>query len=253
MKYLRKTLLGLGIVLLAAAVLLWFLPARWAQPLLTPRLHGLQLQQVQGLLWQGSAGRVLAADGRVLGRVQWQLSRRALLGEMRLQLDFEGPQLDFSGHVQRQPDDRIELRQMRAHAALAASGQRLASPLGEPRGELELEVGHAVLQGGWPLQLQATARWQHAAMHTSTGDVALGDWQLQMQARDGVIEAQFQDDGHGPLRGEGQLQLSVLGWRLEASLQPAPPNPALYRWLLRLGTPAADGTVHVQRRGGLGS
>jgi general secretion pathway protein N len=256
LKYLRKYLPGLGLVLLAAALLLWFLPARWVTPWVEPQLHGLRLQQVQGLLWDGRAGQVVAVDGRVLGRLQWQLSRRALLGTLQLQLDFDGPQLAFSGGVQRLPGGQTAWREVNLRAELAALdpymvNQYRKSPLGQPRGELQLTIDHALLQGGWPLQLQAQAQWRHAVMHTRGGDVALGDLQWQAQAQNGVIQAQIHDDGKGPLHVDGQMQLSPLGWRLDAMLRPRQTDPALRRWLAGLGQPAADGSVHIRRSSGL--
>ncbi len=238
-------------LLLAACVLLWLLPARWVLPWIEPRLHGMQLQQVGGLLWDGRADRVLAADGRPLGRLRWQLSRRALLGDVRLQVDFDGPQLAFSGGMRQLPADRVQWNRVHLRADLDALPQRMDASLGQPRGELALVVDSAVLQGGWPMQLQAHAAWRHAVMRTAAGNVALGELQLQADAQDGVIAAQLHDDGHGPLQVAGQLQLSPLGWRLNATLHPRQSDPALRHWLAQFGRAAADGTVHIQRRGGL--
>jgi general secretion pathway protein N len=261
LKYLRKYLPGLGLVLLAAVLLLWFLPARWVLPWVEPRLHGLRLQQMQGLLWDGRAGQVVAVDGRVLGRLQWHISRRALLGTLRLRLDFDGPQLAFSGGVQRLPGGQIAWREVNMRAELAALDHYMLghygpdhygkSPLGQPRGELQLTIDRALLQGGWPLQGDAQVQWRHAVMHARGGDVALGDLQWQAQAQDGVIQAQVHDDGKGPLHVDGQMQLSPLGWRLDAILRPLQTDPVLRRWLAGLGPPAADGSVHIQRSSGL--
>lgn len=251
MKYLRKSLIGLGALLLATALLLWFLPARWVMPWLEPQLHGLRLQQVHGLLWDGWAGQVVSADGHVLGQAQWHISRRALLGKLQLQLNFDGPQFAFSGGMQRLPDGQTAWHEVNMRAELAAMDRYVKSPLGQPRGELQLTIDHALLQGGWPLQLQAQAQWQHAVMHTQAGDVALGELQWQAQAQGGVIQAQVHDDGKGPLRADGKLQLSPLGWRLDATLRPRQTDPSLRRWLAGLGPPTADGSVHIQRSGGL--
>jgi len=250
-KYLRKGLNGLAALLLAAALLLWFLPARWLQPRIEARLHGLRLAQVQGLLWDGRAGQVLAADGRVLGSLHWRLSRRALFGEVRLQLDFAGPQLGFAGALRQLPGGRVEWHAVTLRAALAALPAHFTSPWGQPGGTLQLTVPHALLQGGWPLQLQATARWQHAVMQTRTGALALGELRARAQAQGGVIQAQLQDEGHGPLQVQAQALLSPLGWRLDATLRARQTDPALRRWLSTLGPADADGTVHIHRRGGL--
>jgi len=251
LKSLRKCLIGLGMLALAAAVLLWFLPARWALPWIEPQLHGLHLQQVQGTLWHGRADEVMAADGQALGQLQWQLSRRALLGQMRLQLQFEGPQLAFSGEAQRLPDGQIEVSGASVRTELSAWDHGAMSLWGQPHGELQMTIDHALLQGGWPLQLQAQAQWSPALMHKHDGDVALGTLQAQASAQGGMIHAQLHDDGHGPLHVDGKLQLSPLGWRLDATLRARQTDPALRRWLTTLGPPTVDGSVHIQRRGGL--
>jgi len=253
LKYLRKCLIGLGVLILAAALLAWFAPARWALPWIGPQLHGVRLQQVEGSLWDGRAGQVVATDGRQLGQLQWQLSRRALIGQVQLRLEFHGPQFDFSGAMQRLPANQVQWHGVSIRAELAALLPRVTLPLGQPQGELQLTVDDALLQAGWPLQLQAHAQWLHAAMRTRNGDVALGNLQWQAQALGGVIGLQLHDDGHGPLQADGQLQLSPLGWRLDAKLRARQTDLALRRWLATLGQPDVDGMVHIQRSGGLGA
>ncbi|MDE2308800.1 MAG: type II secretion system protein N [Xanthomonadaceae bacterium] len=251
MKYLRYSLVGIGVLVTAAVLLLWFLPARWALPWAEPQLHGLRLRQVHGLLWEGRAGQVLAADGRPLGQLHWQLSRRLLLGKLQVRLDFKGPHVDFAGTMRRAAGGRVAWRKVDARIDLAALGARAVSPLGRPRGELQLTIEHALLQGGWPLRLQAHAQWRHAVMRTRDGDVALGDLAADAQAHSGVIEAQLHDDGRGPLQVGGRLQLSPLGWRVDATLRPRQTGPSLRRWLTRSGPPDADGAVHIHRSSGL--
>lgn len=244
-------MLGLGALLLVAALLLWFLPVGWALPWIEPQLHGLRLQQLQGSLWDGRAGQVLTADGHPLGQLQWKLSRWALLGRPQVRLDFHGPQLEFSGEMQRLPEQRVEWRGVNLDAELAAWPVHASLPLGQPRGELQLTVENAILQGGWPLQLQAQMQWRRAVMHTRNGDVALGNLQGQAQSQNGVIRAQWHDDGQGPLQVDGQLQLSPLGWRLDATLRARQTDTALRHWLAGLGRADADGKIHIQHNGGL--
>ncbi|WP_225561657.1 type II secretion system protein N [Rhodanobacter sp. DHB23] len=252
MKLLGKILAAVAVPLLAIAALLWWLPARWAMPLLQPSLHGVLLQQAGGTLWDGHADDVRSPDGRVPGRVQWQLSHRALFGQVELQLDFAGPRFGLRGHMRKLPAGQVEWSGLQAHADLAAlADPRLRLPLGQPRGELVLNAQHAVLQGGWPLELQADWQWRQAAMHMKNGDVPLGDLHGTLAAQGGVIHAQWQDDGQGPLRTTGEFALSPLGWRLEAMLQARHADPALQRWLAALGRPGADGSIHITRSGGM--
>lgn len=252
MKYLKKILAALAVLLLVAAVLLWWLPARWALPLLQPSLHGLRLQQVGGTLWEGRADRVVTPDGRVLGRVQWQLSHRALFGQVDMRLDFAGPQFGVSGHMRKLSAGQLDVSDLRVRVELSAlADPRLRWPVGQPHGSLLLNARHALLQGGWPLELQADWQWRRAAMHMKNGDVALGNLHGTLAAQGGVIHAQWQDDGQGPLHTTGNLALSPLGWRLEAGLRPRQGDPGLQRWLATLGRPDADGTIHIARSGGM--
>ena len=223
----------------------------WVMPWIEPQLNGLRLQQIDGSVWDGDAGEVIGVDGRRLGRLHWQLSRRALLGDVRMRVAFDGPRLGFSGAMRRLSDSRVAVDDFRLHADLAVLDGYPPSPWGRPRGELRLTVEHALLQGGWPVQLQAHGLWRHAAVHAAGNDVALGDMQITAQAQGGVVEARWHDAGGGPLHVTGELQLSPLGWRLDSTLRARQTDRALQRWLARLGPASADGSVHIRQSGGL--
>jgi len=252
LKTLQKCLIALGLLTLVALVLVWFLPARLALLWIAPQLHGVRLQQVGGLLWDGHADQVTTSDGQALGKLNWQLSRSALLGKARLQLDFTGSQLDFSGAMRKLPQGQIEWRDVHARLDLSLLDAYAAKlPQGQPAGELQLSVEHALLQGGWPLELQAKTQWSNASIKTRGSDIALGALQLHAQAQNGVISAQLRDDGHGPLHADGQLQLSPLGWRLDATLLARQTDAGLRHWLAQFGQPDASGALHLQRSGGM--
>lgn len=247
----RRMLPGVVLVVLAALALVWFLPARWVTPLLEARVQGLQLQQVHGLLWNGGAERVRVGEVPSLGELHWQLSRRALLGDVRLQLRLEGPALRFAGAMQRRSADSTEWRDVKLQLQLEAVQPPLATPLGWPQGTLSLQAPHALLQGNWPMQLQATAQWSAAALRTPRGTVALGSLQFDAHAVQGTMDVRMHDAGNGPLALTGDAQASPLGWRLDARLRPRTADPILRRWLATLGRPDTEGGVSLHRRGGL--
>jgi general secretion pathway protein N len=248
----RSRIAWLVVAILSLAVLLvLFLPARWVAPLVQSRLHGMRLDGVHGLLWNGGATRLRGPDGRTLGEIQWQLSRRALLGRLDLQLQFDGPGLSARGHLGRDAQGRPVWSEVALRSDLAAWSPRLDSTLGTPRGTLTATLSRAVLQGNWPVDLAGQVQWHDAAVQMSAQTIALGHLDMSVQGANGVLHGELHDLGQGPLHVEGQWQASPLGWRLDLSLQPRSGDPALRRWLARLGRPDAGGSVHLQRHGGL--
>ena len=246
----RIALAGVAALALALVALAWFLPARWALAVLGPRLHGIQLEQVGGTLWHGHAGRVLAPDGRDLGRARWTLSRCALFGDVRLDFALHGASLDAAGRMHRPAPGETDWRQLRiaADAALldgwpALRGQRLG-------GRLDVHIDNARLQGPWPMRLDGAALWHDGTVAAAGRRLALGDLRLRAQGRDGVVRLRL-DDAGGPLRAQGEALLSPLDWHYEVALRARGDDPALRAWLGGFGPLAPDGTLALRGSGGL--
>lgn len=251
MKALRIALAGALALLFALALLAWFLPARWAVAALQPRLHGVRLEQVSGLFWHGHAGRVLDAGGDELGALDWTLSRRALLGDLRLRFALSRPGQAVSGAMRRLSATESTWRDVRVQADASVldglplfAGQRL-------HGRLNVHIVDARLQGYWPMQLHGSAQWLDGAVDDAGNRVPLGDFRLDADGEGGVLRLDAGDEGRGQLHADGQATLSPLGWRYALTLQPRTDDPALRRWLQRFGQPASDGTLRLSGSGGL--
>jgi len=240
----------LMIGVLALAALVWFIPARWALPLLQAQWRGLRLEGVSGTLWQGRAERVSIGDGPDLGSVAWTLSHRALLGDLRVGFDLRQPQLQAQGLLHRLSASDVELHDVTLHMNVSLLGPQ-PWLRGEPQGQLNLQVAQAQLQGHWPMQLDATGTWSQASLRTAGGELALGAVSLAMTGEDGALQGVLSDDGSGIVQTAGRLSLSPLGWDLQLRLVPRAQNPGLAQWLHSLGTPKADGTLDLRYRGGL--
>ena len=244
--------MGLLAVLLIGLGVLWFLPASWAMPMLATRLPGVRLQQVSGLLWDGRAGQVLSAKGEDFGRLDWQLSRRALLGETRLKLNLHGTRMDFAGRMEGQSAMDATWMDVHLRADMGLLGPAMTLPMGQPRGVIRLDANRVQLHGGWPQELDARVRWEEARLLTPrNGDIALGTVLIGVQGSGGVLAGHVRDDGSGPLRIDGQFQLSPLARRLSATVAPRDPDPALLHWLSGLGPTDASGRTHITYSGGL--
>ncbi|UGB38956.1 type II secretion system protein N [Frateuria soli] len=251
MKRSRAAWLTVAILLLLVVMLVLLLPARWVAPFVQSRLHGLGLEGVHGLVWNGGARELRGLDGHPLGHLQWRLSRALLWGRLDLQLRLDGPGLTASGHLRRDGDGRAIWTDVALRADPAVWAPRFDSPLGTPRGTLTMELRRAVLQANWPVELEGQVHWHGASVLTRRQTVSLGDFRMDIDGTNGVLTGRLHDQNNGPLRAEGHWQASPLGWRLDLLLQPRTADPALRHWLARLGRPDADGTVRLHRRGGL--
>ncbi|RUL73951.1 type II secretion system protein N [Dyella choica] len=239
-----------AIVVLALGVLVWFLPASWALPLLQTQWRGVRMDGVTGTLWEGCAQQFSIADGPPLGSLAWVISRRALLGDLQASVELRQPQLQLQGRVHRLSPAQIALHDVKLHLDMAMLGMQ-PWLRGRPQGQLDLQVPQAQLRSAWPIQLDATGIWSQAAIHTAQGNIPLGQVMLAVTGQSGALQGTLSDDGSGSVQTAGRLALSPLGWDLQLRLVPRNHDPAVLSWLRSQGTPAADGTFELRYRGGL--
>lgn len=250
MSVLRQLLLWALVAGLMLFLLVCFLPASWAVAWYGDRLPAVQLRQLSGTLWRGQAGQVLDRGGRDLGGLHWQLSPALLLGHPELHLEFSGHGLSASGALQRESGQRWLIDRAQVRATPQALAQLLGQPAGPWAGQLYLDIGHAVVWNGWPMALEAQLGWRDAAVQTA-GWLPLGNLMLRARSQQGVLSAELEDDGSGPLQVHGQGHLDPLGWSLQAEAVSRHENPALSAWLAGFGPPDSHGMVHLVRSGGL--
>ena len=251
MKPLRVLLVVLALIVLVIVGLGWFLPARWVQPQIEARLHGLHLGGVTGSIWDGHADQVLAADGHSVGSLNWQLSRLSVFGHTALSIDLNGDTWAFRGHMERLSETTTHWEDVHARFDLKALGLH-ANPWGQPLGVLEADITSALIQAQWPISLSGTGRWENATMVTSQGTLALGTLHWEAQASNAVLKGSFGDvrDSEGALQLSGSFGVSALGWRYDLEAQPRGHRPGLQRWLATLGPVRPDGTLHLEQSGG---
>lgn len=251
MKWFRRISLVIAVLLVAGALLYWFLPASVAVPFVASRAKGLVLSDLSGTLWNGRAGRVATVDGRELGSARWQLGRDAIFGRLHLDLHLDGQVGRFDGHLDRSDADHmvwtnVDFR-LDAAALAGPSVPRELAPLGVVEGK----VPRAELQGNWPVALDADVNWRAAAVRTPDGYMTLGDIAFKAGSDNGVLHATVADDGKGTLAVNAVLAASPLGWRMQGRLAPRISDTALSHLIARFGPVGRDGTVNLQRKAGL--
>jgi len=96
----------------------------------------------------------------------------------------------------------------------------------------------------------ATVRWNGARVSGLAGALALGTVSANLAPRNGRIEGRVENRG-GDVRIDGQFTWSPAGVEVNVTLAALPSTPpAVVRALGALGTPDANGAVHVQWRSG---
>lgn len=251
MKWFRRIGLLVLLLVLAAGVFYWFLPASVAVPFVTQRARGLVLDDLSGTVWNGRAGRVTTRDGLDLGAVSWQLGRDVILGRTHLDIHLDGRAGRFDGHMERNQPDRVQWRDVAFRLdAAALTGPGVPREL-VPVGVVEGRIPQADLQGNWPLALDAEVTWRAAAVKTPEGHVTLGGLDLKAHSDGGVLRATLADDGDGSLAVDARVAGSPLGWRLDGALVPRIRDTALTHLIARFGPVRPDGSVSLARKVGL--
>jgi general secretion pathway protein N len=233
---------GLFVVAFAATVLV-ALPAHWAAAVLERATDGrIQVAAATGSPWLGRGDLILRVDGGevALGRASWRwLPRRLLVGELALELHFEG--LATGGAVVARRMSGVTLRDTEVRLPAAVLAERVA-PLRSwsPGGTLvfrtdALALGPGGAAGG------AELVWQGA----STASAPLGDYQCVLQAVPGsaaqVTVATLRGPLHLSAAGEGGAGGAL---RLRGTATPDPAyRDRLGPLLLALGADRGDGAV----------
>ncbi|MEM9530613.1 MAG: type II secretion system protein N [Pseudomonadota bacterium] len=228
--------------------LVWQLPASVLGHALPTT--SVQLAALEGTVWRGKAGRVLA--GQVdLGTARWRTAWAPLaLGRVAAEVDLAGPSLRGRGLFER-----------RLSGALSATDVKLSMPAGwlqhllnQPQlrllGELDVHLKRARFDAeGWLLALDGRARW--VAARVAGGAGALGDLSVTWTTReDGVIEGKLSDSG-GPLALSGTVQLADRQYVINARLAARDGSVPLRRTLALLGRAEAGGAVRLDIYGPL--
>jgi general secretion pathway protein N len=234
----RPTGLRLGLLGLAAYLLILAgsLPAAVVLPAVAP--PGLVASGVEGSVWRGSAATVAVAGQRLHG-VRWSLQPLQLLrGRLgyRMAARLEG---GFAEGLVAWSPVGAKLVIMDGRAALALQPLTGAVGFGGVAGQLSVDLGEAVIQDGWPTALEARLGLGQLRI-SDLGRDPVGDYELVLGVVDNRITGRLADRA-GPLEVQAELQLSPdLRFELQGEVAPRPQAPADLSELLGLLGPADE-------------
>lgn len=239
-----KLLLSLLLLLvIAAGVLLWTLPAEVAYRQVADAGFPVTLSGVRGSVWDGHADAV-GFMGRDLGEVNWEIARLPLLrGIARADLRLRGVDIDAVGKLARYRNGALDLEGVRIQFPAQLLQPALDIPL-DPAGLVNISIDTARLHDGRLSNTIGTARWTGVALSRGQGlqlpDI-LGDFASR---DDGSIAGSVHDDGRGALEVSGTFAFNPLGYDLRVRLAPRHADDLRTREMLQhLGEQQPDGST----------
>lgn len=243
------------------AAILWFsfclastAPAQLLAVLLKPLLPQLQLQNVDGNFWRGSASQAFWLQGDkviALGKTDWQINPWSLL--------WLHPSAHIATHygeqfvdtqVRLSPLGRIALRSTTAAVPAQFISYWLPLPA---KGLVALKLTAADISRQRVLAASGDIYWQQAQWQWGTQWVSLGDYRCALQIESaGDMHCALQ--GQGALGGNGDIHIDVAKkvWATDLKLKLAPTLPDEFRQMLTalLATqPDAQGQMQIKKDG----
>ena len=248
-----KLLVGLLLILIAvAAVVAWTLPAQLAWRMAASRLPSLQLEGVQGSVWNGHAAQASVA-GQPLGALVWQVEPWPLLrGDMRAKAQLSDGGFPASGTLTRHRDGSIDVHD--AHIELPA--EVLHAALGIEQvdllGSLQINVHAARVRHAWFEALDADARWHDAGV-SGIAQARFGDVLAKISMPEPPrVHGEIRDAEDGTLFIRGDFDALPTGYTLKARLAARNANDLQTQEALQfLGERQPDGSVLMQAGGQL--
>lgn len=250
MKYLRRFLFLIFVILVIATVVAITCPAQFAYRLLADRLGAVKLAGISGSIWQGHASST-QVFGAELGALDWRLQAAPLLhGAAVAHLSLSGGDIDAAGEVERAFGGLIEVREVTLHAPARIAAPALDIPALQMLGVLEGTIAQVRLRDAWPEAASGSVRWRNAAV-AGAAQAQLGDLEATFaSAADGSISGNVHDLG-GPLQLSGTFRIAAGGYDADARLQSRDGNAQVNEALRYIGEAQADGSSRLLIHGQL--
>ncbi len=245
MRWLKALLALLVVLLAAAAIVVWTLPAdvgyRFGARFVAPAV----LTGLRGTVWDGHADGV-SVLGVDLGELDWHARKWPLLGgQFVADLRLAGADVEVAGLFTRGPGT-LALRDVRFRVPADAIGPVLDNGALRLLGTLGGVVDQATLAGGRITDASGSLRWSDAGV-SGAADARFSEILATFAADPGGgIAGTLHDDGTGPLALQGRFTVSAVSFDLEATLRARDGDPAMAAALRRIGEPQPDGSSRLE-------
>lgn len=243
------------------AAIIWFsgcllygTPATLFAALLRTLTPALQLQNVAGSFWNGTAAQVFWQQNDqviALGSVEWHLRPWSLLWlhpSAHIVANY-GEQF-FDARVQLSPLGTLTLD--KTSGALPASILSYWAPL-PARGQIAFKLDRVEIARAQLRVLQGALYWQQAQWQWNSHWLALGDYRCELQMPTAQqIRCALQGQGKLSIDGDVNVNVSERSWALQTRIKIEPTLPEDFRQGLQVmlaAQPDAQGQLVVKRSG----
>lgn len=233
--------LVVAIIALAA-----FAPATWLDRRMAAASGGkIRLNDAHGTIWRGS-GALTDAHGTWRAPVAWRLAPWPLLrGAVDIRLDSPSELESPRGRLQFDSGS-VDLRNIRLRIPAAAidSFAPIKLPV-EAGGEFAVDAPAFRYAANQP-EGAFDIRWERARVATDSAALDLGVVTAHVTPQGSGLAGRIANAG-GDARIDGDVALSNSGVAVRIDITPGPNvPPEIARMLATLGTPDANGTIHLQ-------
>ena len=242
----RFSITVLWLLIVAAVALVALAPATWLDRRIAAASDGsLRLSDAEGTVWQGR-GELGDARGTWRIPVAWRISPLPLLrGAVDIELASSADPDAPRGRLLLE-NDSVTFRNVALRVPASVLGTLASTRLPvEPGGELVLDAPQFRYR---PNQIDGAfdLRWQRARLATAGSAVDLGTVTAHVAPQGSALAGVIGNVG-GDARIDGDVSLSASGIAFRARIAPGPNVPPdIARMLAALGTPDANGVVHLQ-------
>lgn len=253
LRFFHRTQLKWGALFLFSY--LFFLLALMPASVVVTRLplpKSLQLNAVQGTLWQGEVGEVRWQQ-QILHHVRWQVEwSRLLVGMPALHLTLNDPQsLTGETTVGWRGDLFVEDLSLHAPVSMISSLLPTPVPIGLT-GDASLSIRQLKINPQHCAQLQGALSWQPAKLSTPLGDILLGSPKASLTCNGDTITAEV-TQAADMLSSQSTVNMTLQGhYQLQSTLTAGQHLPENIRSSLNLlGKDMGNGVYKVNEQGAL--
>ena len=248
MRFLRRLLLALLILVFIAAIVAWTLPADFVYRQFANRLGPVTLDGVSGTVWGGHADSV-AVFGQPIGLMEWTTSATTLLGgDVVAVVHVAGPQVTGDGTVARRRNGDVHFSNVTLQLPAQTAQAVIGIPTLQLGGQVDIKIDRARLNGIWFDDVQGQAHWRNAGV-TGSAQAEFGEIESQFASEpDTSITGTVHDKG-GPLIVDGTFHATVGFYEARARLAARDGNPQVTEALQYVGQAQTDGSTLLLIRG----